>query len=59
MPFVHIHWFEGRDEEQKAEVAKRVTAAMVEVGKAKPEDVWVKFEDVAPADWYFGGERKK
>jgi 4-oxalocrotonate tautomerase len=59
MPFVQIHWFEGRDEEQKAEIAKRVTAAMVEVGKAKSEDVWVKFEDGAPADWYFGGERKR
>jgi 4-oxalocrotonate tautomerase family enzyme len=59
MPFVQIHWFEGRDEEQKAEVAKRVTDAMVEVGKAKSEDVWVKFEDGAPADWYFGGKRKR
>jgi 4-oxalocrotonate tautomerase family enzyme len=59
MPFVQIHWFEGRDEEQKAEVAKRVTDALAEVGKAKPEDVWVKFEDGAPADWYFGGKRKR
>jgi 4-oxalocrotonate tautomerase len=59
MPFVQIHWFEGRDEEQKAAVAKRVTEALVEVGKAKSEDVWVKFEDGAPADWYFGGERKR
>jgi 4-oxalocrotonate tautomerase family enzyme len=59
MPFVLIHWFEGRDDEQKAEVAQRVTEAMVEVGKTKREDVWVKFEDGAPADWYFGGERKR
>ena len=59
MPFVQIHWFEGRDEEQKAEIARRVTEAMVEAGKAKPEDVWVKFEDGALADWYFGGERKR
>jgi 4-oxalocrotonate tautomerase family enzyme len=59
MPFVQIHWFEGRDEEQKAEVAKRVTEALAEVGKAKTEDVWVKFEDGAPADWYFGGKRKR
>jgi 4-oxalocrotonate tautomerase family enzyme len=59
MPFVQIHWFEGRDEEQKDEVAKRVTEALVEAGKAKSEDVWVKFEDAAPADWYFGGKRKR
>jgi 4-oxalocrotonate tautomerase family enzyme len=59
MPFVQINWFEGREEEQKAELARRVTEARVEVGKAKREDVWVKFEDGAPADWYFGGERKR
>jgi 4-oxalocrotonate tautomerase len=59
MPFVQIHGFEGRDDEQKTEVARRVTEAMVEAGKAKREDVWVKFNDVAPADWYFGGERKR
>ena len=59
MPFVQIHWFEGRDDDQKAEVAKRVTDALVEAGKAKPEDVWVKFENAAPVDWYFGGERKR
>jgi 4-oxalocrotonate tautomerase len=59
MPFVHIHWFEGRDDEQKAEVARRVTEALVEAGKAKRDDVWVKFDDGAPADWYFGGERKR
>lgn len=57
MPFVHIHWFEGRDDEQKAEVARRVTEAMVEAGKAKREDVWVKFDDSPRSDWYFGGER--
>jgi 4-oxalocrotonate tautomerase family enzyme len=59
VPFVHIHWFEGRDDEQKAEVARRVTEALVEEGKAKRKDVWVKFDDGAPADWYFGGERKR
>ena len=59
MPFVHIHWFEGRDEEQKAAVAERVTEAIVEAGKAKREDVWVRFDDGSPADWYFGGKRKR
>ena len=59
MPFVHIHWFETRGDEQKAEVAERVTEALVEVGKAKREDVWVKFDDSTRSDWYFGGERKR
>ena len=29
MPFVHIHWFEGRTDEQKAEIARRVEEALV------------------------------
>jgi 4-oxalocrotonate tautomerase len=59
VPFVHVHWFEGRDDEQKAEVARLITEALVDGGKAKREDVWVRFDDAAPADWYFGGERKR
>ena len=58
MPFVQINWFEGRSDAQKAEVAKRITDALVEAG-AKAEDCWVNFSDGAPADWYFGGERKR
>jgi 4-oxalocrotonate tautomerase family enzyme len=59
MPFVQIHWFESRGDEQKAEVARRVTDALVEAGKAEREDVWVKFDDSARSDWYFGGEKKR
>jgi 4-oxalocrotonate tautomerase len=57
MPFVEVHWFSGRSEEQKAEVAKRITDAMVEVGKAKREDVWILFDDKPASEWAFGGER--
>ena len=45
MPFVHVHWFEGRTDEQKAEIAKRIEAALVEVAGAAPEHCWVKFSD--------------
>ena len=31
MPFVEVHWYEGRSDEQKAEIAKRIEAALVEV----------------------------
>jgi 4-oxalocrotonate tautomerase len=58
MPFVHIHWFEGRTPEQKAEVAKRITDALVEAGGSAREDVWIRFEDSKPDDWTFGGEPK-
>ena len=56
MPVVHVHWYEGRTPEQKAEIAKRITAALVEVGKTSPEHVWIRFEDSAKSDWVMGGE---
>jgi len=56
MPFVHIHWYEGRTPEQKAEIAKRITDAFVEVGKTSAEQVWIRFEDSSKGDWVMGGE---
>jgi len=59
MPFVHVHWFEGRTDEQKAEIAKRMTEALSEVGGSPPEDVWIRFDDSAKSDWIIGGERRQ
>jgi 4-oxalocrotonate tautomerase len=59
VPFVHVHWFEGRTEEQKAEIAKRITEALSEVGGSPPEDIWIRFDDSPKASWTFGGERKQ
>ena len=58
MPFVHIHWYEGRSDEQKAELARRITDAMVEVGKTSAEHVWIRFEDSKQSDWVMGGEQQ-
>jgi 4-oxalocrotonate tautomerase family enzyme len=54
MPFVHVHWFEGRSDEQKAEIAKRIEAALVEVAGAAPEHCWVKFSDSPKTDFIIG-----
>ncbi|MCO5314619.1 MAG: tautomerase family protein [Solirubrobacterales bacterium] len=51
MPFVHIHWFEGRSDEQKLEIAKRIEDALVEVAGASPEHCWVKFVDSKKSDF--------
>jgi 4-oxalocrotonate tautomerase family enzyme len=51
MPFVQIHWFEGRSDEQKAEIAKRIEDALVDVAGAAPEHCWVKFEDASKNDF--------
>jgi 4-oxalocrotonate tautomerase family enzyme len=51
VPFIQIHWFEGRSDEQKAEIAKRIEDAMVEIAGTPPEHVWVKFDDSAKTDF--------
>ena len=54
MPFVDIHWYEGRTDEQKAEIAKRIEAALIEVAGVPPEHCWVKFTDSRRSDFIIG-----
>lgn len=56
MPYVRVELIEGRDEEKKAELARRITQAMVECAAATPESVFVVFEDVKSHNWAVGGE---
>lgn len=56
MPYVRVELIEGRDEEKKAEIARRITEAMVECAGATPESVFVVFEDVKPQNWAISGE---
>ena len=56
MPYVRCELIEGRDEEKKAELARRITQAMVECAGVSPESVFVVFEDVRPQNWAIGGE---
>jgi len=51
MPHVQITWVEGRSAEQKRRIAERVTAVLIEDGKAKRENIHVSFHDV-PATGY-------
>jgi 4-oxalocrotonate tautomerase len=57
--FVRVTWWEGRTREQKAQVAKAITEAIVKYGQIAglptPEYVWIIFEDVKKADWAIGG----
>ena len=52
MPFVEVSWFEGRSKEQKAELVRRITEAVCEVGPCRREDVEVLFRDVRRGDWW-------
>ncbi len=55
MPYVRIEMLAGRSEDQKAEIAKAVTEAMVTHGKATPGSVFVVFQDVPASDWAVAG----
>lgn len=46
MPVVHIEMVEGRTLEQKRELAKRITEAIVEITAARPENVRIFFYDI-------------
>lgn len=51
MPYVQITWVAGRSPEEKRKLAERITAALVEDGRAKRENVHVSFVDVPPTDY--------
>ncbi len=55
MPFVKVMMWEGRTKEQKAELAKAITEAVVRIGKTMPEHTTVVFEDVPKENWAIGG----
>jgi phenylpyruvate tautomerase PptA (4-oxalocrotonate tautomerase family) len=58
MPFVEVHWFEGRTDEQKLAIAKRIEAALVEEAGVSPDQCWIKFADSAKSDFLIApGER--
>ncbi len=49
-----VHWFEGRSDEQKAKIAKRIEEALIEEVGIVPEHCWVKFSDSAKSDFIIG-----
>ncbi len=55
MPVVTVRLWAGRAREQKAELARRITDAMVEVTGCERDTMRVLFEDYAKADWAIGG----
>lgn len=55
MPHVQVTWVEGRTPEQKRRLAERITAALVEEGRARRENVHVTFVDVPATDYAEAG----
>ncbi len=55
MPLVRISMWTGRTREQKAELARAITDAMVKIGKTTPEATIIVFEDISKDDWAQSG----
>ena len=55
VPHVQITWVEGRSVEQKRAIAERITAVLIEDGKAKRENIHVAFQDVPATNYAEAG----
>ena len=56
MPVVHVEMWPGRTQEQKQELAKAITEAMVRIARVTPEGTIIIFDEVARENWAQGGE---
>ncbi len=55
MPIVRIEMWPGRTVEQKQELARVITDAVVNIAKTTPEATFVIFEDVPKENWSQAG----
>ena len=55
MPIVKVEMWPGRTQEQKADLARAITDAVVSIARTPPEETIVIFQDVARENWAKGG----
>jgi 4-oxalocrotonate tautomerase family enzyme len=55
MPTVIIYWSPGRTHQQKADVIREITDALVNFGSARREDVSIIFQEIQAGDAGRGG----
>ena len=55
MPIIRIEMWTGRTHDQKAELARVITEAMVTIAHTTPEATVVIFDDVAKENWADAG----
>ncbi len=58
MPIIHVHILEGRSEEKKNRMVRRVSEAVCETLGAPIETIRVLVHETSPDDWYVGGASK-
>ena len=55
MPFINVKMLEGRTLDQKRELAKAITDAMVSICNSKPDGTMVVIEEIPRDHWAQGG----
>ncbi len=55
MPIVRLSMWSGRTVEQKQELARAITDAVVSIGKTTPDATIVIFEEIEKEDWAQAG----
>jgi len=55
MPHVQVTWVEGRTPDMKRKIAERITAVLIEEGRAKSENIHVSFHDVPATNYAEAG----
>ena len=55
MPIVKVEMYAGRTKEQKAELAKAITDAVVNIARTTADETIVIFADVERENWAKGG----
>jgi 4-oxalocrotonate tautomerase len=56
MPVIHVEMWPGRTQEQKQELARAITDAMVRIARVTPEGTIIIFDEVAKENWAQGGD---
>ncbi len=55
MPIIRIEMWKGRSQQQKRDLARAITDAMVKIGQTTPEATIIVFDDIEKVDWAQGG----
>jgi 4-oxalocrotonate tautomerase len=56
MPVITVEMYEGRTDDQKRQLAKAITDAVVRIAKTTPEATHIVFKDVKKSDWAIAGK---
>ena len=56
MPNITIQWYAGRTLDQKRELTRAITDAIVTIAKTSPDQVHIVFQDVEKTHWGWNGK---